>query len=322
MRLRQNRLQDALDDLRIAARLAHNWRREAFPDDATRVSTENMIQKCPFRAGGSRKQAVLQDRQPAYAQETFESAEANRAASLRAVLAEPRDWRRNLPPEYWETLQKLESAEVELLRSGEGNTGQAGERVRQLQGALIQWESRAGSDMARKSPICWSIRAAVWVRDDGVPRFHLASPDSYLWAVSRESFAVYRLPAGTEIAAGAAFFSDPSPGSAAARAAAARIFRVLFGQLHAAFRNKPRWLLALDAQLFRLPFAALVEERGAHGLVFLAERHALRIASSAGDAVAEWGVRAPWPRGHFWAWPTPFITRRIRAGKVSGPRRS
>ena len=45
VRLQQSRLQDALDDLRIAARLARNWRRDAFPDDATRVSTENMIQK-------------------------------------------------------------------------------------------------------------------------------------------------------------------------------------------------------------------------------------------------------------------------------------
>ena len=45
LRLRQGRLEDALDDLRIAARLARNWRREAFPDDATRIAAENIIQK-------------------------------------------------------------------------------------------------------------------------------------------------------------------------------------------------------------------------------------------------------------------------------------
>ena len=116
VRLQQNRLQDALDDLRIAARLARDWRREAFPDDATRVSTENMIQEVQsalVEAGG---RLYFATHRRALAQETFESAEANRAASLRALLAEPRDWRRNVPAEYWETLQKLEAAEAELAQ--------------------------------------------------------------------------------------------------------------------------------------------------------------------------------------------------------------
>jgi len=56
----------------------------------------------------------------------------------------------------------------------------------------------------------------------------------------------------------------------------------LFGKLDPAFRQKPRWLLALDAQLFELPFAALIEETHAQGPVFLAERHSLQIISGAG----------------------------------------
>jgi len=280
VRLQQNRLQDALDDLRIAARLARNWRRGVFPDDATRVSTENQVQEVHSALVEAGNRLYFATRRRPLAQETFESAEANRAASMRALLAEPRDWRRGLPTEYWETLQKLESAEVELLRSP---GGPAGERVRQLQGALIQWESRAGSITGVDLPNLLERTRRNLRPDAAFLAFHLASPNSYLWAVSREKFALYRLPPDAEIGAlVAGFAKDVRQGSAKTQAAGTRIFRVLFGQLDPAFRKKPRWLLALDAQLFELPFAALIEESGARGPVFLAERHSLQIASGAG----------------------------------------
>jgi CHAT domain-containing protein len=76
------------------------------------------------------------------------------------------------------------------------------------------------------------------------------------------------------------------------------MFRVLFAQLDPAFREKPRWLLALDAQLFELPFAALTEEASARGPVFLAERHSLQIASGAG-MLAEAGAGRRFFEGPF-----------------------
>ncbi|HUE23440.1 MAG TPA: CHAT domain-containing tetratricopeptide repeat protein [Bryobacteraceae bacterium] len=283
VRLKQNRLQDALDDLRIAAPLAHNWRREAFPDDATRVSTENKIQKVHSALVEAGNRLYFATHRRALAQETFESAEANRAASLRVLLAEPRDWRRNLPDKYWETLQQLESAEAASLRSPGSPSGPAEERVRQLQGALIQWESRAGSNTDVQLPNLLERTRRSLGPDAAFLAFHLASPNSYLWAVSRDRFALYRLPPEPEIAALVAGFTKAvSQGSGQAQAAGARIFRVLFGQLDPAIRRKPRWLLALDAQLFQLPFAALVEEAGTAGPVFLAERHSLQITSGAG----------------------------------------
>jgi tetratricopeptide (TPR) repeat protein len=283
VRLQQNRPQDALDDLRIAARLARIWRRDAFFDDATRVSTENKIQKVHAALVEAGNRLYFATIRRALAQETFESAEANRAASLRALLAEPRDWRRNLPAAYWETLRKLETAEVELLRSPEARPGPAAERVRRLQGALTEWESRAGSDTDVELPDLLERTRRNLRPDAAYLAFHLDSPDSYLWAVSREGFALYRLPSGTKIGKLAAQFSaDVRQGIAAARPEGFRLFRTLFGQLDPAFRRKPRWLLALDAQLFELPFAALVEQSGAQGPVFLAERHSLQIASGAG----------------------------------------
>jgi CHAT domain-containing protein/tetratricopeptide (TPR) repeat protein len=282
VRLQQNRLGEALSDLRIAARLARNWRREASPDDATRVSTENKIQEVHAALVEAGNRLYFATHRRALAQETFESAEANRAASLRALLAEPRDWRHSLPAEYWETLQKLESAEVELLRSPQGSPGPAGARVRQLQGALIQWESRAGSNTDVELPNLLERTRRSLHPDAAFLAFHLGSPNSYLWAVSREKFALYRLPAGPEIGALVAGYTQAVRQGSAADQAGSRIFRMLFGQLDPVFREKPRWLLALDAQLFELPFAALIEEAGARGRVFLAERHSLQIASGAG----------------------------------------
>jgi tetratricopeptide (TPR) repeat protein len=283
VRLKQNHLQDALDDLRIAARLARNWRRDALPGDATRVSTENMIQKVHSALVEAGNRLYFATGRRALAQETFESAEANRAASLRALLAEPRDWRRSLPAAYWETLRNLESAEVELLRSPGAHSGPAGERVRQLQGKLIQWESRAGSNTDVELPDLLEHTRRSLRPDTAFLAFHLASPDSYLWAVSRESFALYRLPPGPEIGALVAGFTKAvRQGSPETQAAGSRIFRMLFGQLDPAFLEKPRWLLALDAQLFELPFAALTVETRAQGPAFLAERHTLQITSGAG----------------------------------------
>jgi len=281
-RLAQNRLREALDDLRIAARLARIWRRAAPLDDATRVSAENAIQsvhsalveagnKLYFAAGGQ-----------SLAQETFEAAEANRAASLRALLSEPRDWRGSLPPEYWETLSKLESAEVELLR-GHGGA----ERLQQLQGALIQWESRAGSNAGSSGemeiPDLLDRVQRSLGPDAALLTFHLASPDSYLWAVTRAHFALYRLPSAAEIAPLADRFQRAvRAGSPEATPTGYRLYRALFGPLPPAIQRKTQWLLALDAQLFELPFAALVVETGEDGPVFLAERHSVQTTAGAG----------------------------------------
>jgi CHAT domain-containing protein len=300
VRLAQNRLREALDDLRIAARLARVWHRAAPLDDATRVSAENAIQsvhsalveagnKLYFAAGGQ-----------SLAQETFEAAEANRAASLRALLSEPRDWRAGLPPEYWETLSKLETAEVELLR-GHGGA----DKLQQLRGALIQWESRAGSNAGSNAemeiPDLLDRVQRSLGPDAALLSFHLASPDSYLWAVTRTRFALYRLPPAAEIAALAGRFERAiREGSPEATPAGYRLFRALFSPLSPAIQRKEHWLLALDAQLFELPFAALVVETGADGPVFLAERHSLQTVSGAGMLA----LAAATPRP---ALPGPFL---------------
>ena len=282
--LAQHRLRDALNDLRIAVRFARNWRREAPIDDATRVSAENSIQSVYSALVEAGNQLYFTTHNPSLARETFEAAEANRAASLRALLAEPPNWRRSLPAEYWETLRKLESAEVELLR---GHAAGSAEGIQRLRGALIQYESRAGSSADPEMPGILERTRHRLGPDEAFLAFHLASPDSYLWAVSREHFALYRLPPATEINALVDRFQKAvRGGSPEASAGGHQLFQMLFGSLDPVFRRKARWLLAPDARLFELPFAALIEQTGPRGSVFLVERHSLQITSGAGMLVS------------------------------------
>ncbi len=280
-RLQQNLLPAALEDLRLSARLSREWRRNAFPDDATRMSAEGKIQKVHAALVDAGNRLYFETRRPELARETFESAEANRAAGLRALLAEPHDWRRNLPSEYWKTLGDLEAAEVQSLRSPE-NSAAVTLRMSRLRGALVQWESQAGSNTDFElDGLLERTRRAL--RPNAVLfAFHLAEPNSYLWAVSRSHFALYKLPGATAIGVlVAAYTKAIREGSTDALTAAEPLYSELFGQVSPEFRRQPHWLLALDSQLFELPFAALVEKNGPRP-VFLAERHSLQIVSSAG----------------------------------------
>ena len=285
VRLEQNQLPDALNDLRIAARLAADWRREAPPDDASRVSAENVIQKVNAALVEAGNRLYLQTHRLGLAEETFEAAEANRAASLRALLSEPRDWRQNLPPKYWDVLQELESAEAALLRVSTASARAMEpltERIQRLEDTLVQMESDAGSDTDREVPGLLGRTRRNLGPGDAFFSFHLASPDSYLWAVSRRDFVLYRLPPGPRIANLAERFTEAvRSGRADAPAAGAELYRTLFGQLAPAFQKQPHWLLAPDAQLFEVPFAALIAGARGPAPVFLAERHSLQMISGA-----------------------------------------
>jgi len=78
-----------------------------------------------------------------------------------------------------------------------------------------------------------------------------------------------------------------------------RLFCMLFGQLDPPFRRRTRWLLAPDAQLFELPFAALTVEMAPHGPVYLVERHSLEMIPGAGMLVAAGPSRENSPSGPF-----------------------
>ena len=303
VRLAQNRLTDALDDLRTATRLAQIWRRGTLRDDATRVSTENVLQKVHSSLIEAGNRLYFEAGRRDLGRETFESAEANRAASLRPLLSTPRTWRAKLPTAYWNTLQDLETAEVELLRGGPAKPSMrlaAQEHIQQLRGTLTLWESQAGAqtDAEPEKPLDYTRRNLL--PGAALFSFHLGSQHSYLWAVTRRHFEVYRLPSAPEIAALVnRFINEIRHRNPASTASGARLFRVLFGQVDPAILRQPRWLLALDSQLFEVPFAALIEDPSAGSPVFLVERHSLQVISGAGLLDSPTPDRAAVTSGHF-----------------------
>lgn len=279
VRLAQNRLPDALNDFRVAARLARTWRRAVPPDDASRVSAENSIQSVHSALVEAGNKLYFANGDRALARETFEAAEANRAASLRILLSESRTERRQLPPKYWETLERLQSAQVALLR---GQDPSAAEQVQRLQGALIQLESVTGSGLDLELPGLFERTRAALEPDTLFLGFHLAKPDSYLWAVSREQFALYRLPSAIQIRAMSSRFEEAvRNGNPEFMSLGHQLYNCLFRPLSPALRRKPHWLLALDSQLFQLPFAALVEEITPDGPAYVVERHSLETTPGA-----------------------------------------
>ncbi len=90
LRLAQNRLSDALGDLRIAVRLASAWRRSAPSEDAVRVAAEGRIAQAYAALVAAGNRLYMQTGDPALLRETYEAAEENRASSLRALVHESR----------------------------------------------------------------------------------------------------------------------------------------------------------------------------------------------------------------------------------------
>ena len=237
----------------------------------------------------------LETREPALIRETFEAVEENRASSLRAVFSRGRRADPSmLPPAYWETLTRLQRAEVQALRAGDAGSREA---VAGVRAELVRMELALGPAVA---PLPSSLleRSRQALDDDSVLlSFQLGDRISWLWALDRRGLALYALPARAEVesqsqAAAQAIREDAGPGGDAP----ARLWRTLFGQLATRFQRKTRWLVALDRGStlmdsqsrftagglpFEAPLAAL-EDSSRQPPAYLAERHAIEIIPGAG----------------------------------------
>jgi tetratricopeptide (TPR) repeat protein len=295
VRMAQGRLREAMADLRIAIRLARVWRWSAPADDAARKGTEGWLELVHSALVEAGNRLYLETREPALIRETFEAVEENRASSLRAVFSRGR-WAdpSALPPAYWETLARLQRAEVQALRTEDARSR---ETVASVRAELTRMELALGPAVAPlPSPVLEPARQAL----DGesvLLSFQLGDRISWLWALDRQGLALYALPARAEVesqaqAAAKAIREDAAPGADGP----ARLWRTLFGQLATRFQHKTRWLVALDRGStlmdsasrftagglpFEAPLAAL-EDSSRQPPAYLAERHAIEIIPGAG----------------------------------------
>jgi CHAT domain-containing protein/tetratricopeptide (TPR) repeat protein len=280
VRLAQGRLPDAVADLRIAVRLARDWRWSTTAEDATRIGGEGWLEKVHSALVEAGNRLYMENRDPALVRETFEAAEENRASSLRSLLSARRTQpASDFPPAYWETLVRLQQAEVEALRT---RSSRADEAVRATRAELVRMEvaldpvsAPAGNGLVD--------RARNIINDDSaLLSFHLGPSISWLWALDREGIELYALPGRSQIEAEAKAAADGIRSSRPdAGRDSARVYRTLFGLLAPRFQRKARWLLALDKGLFELPMAALIDTSQSPP-AYVAENHITEIIPGAG----------------------------------------
>jgi hypothetical protein len=270
--LAQGHLPEAVEDLRVAARLAHTWQRSVSPADVTRLASEQLVAQAYAGLAEAATSLYFLTGKSELAREGFEAAEANRAASLQAWLAQgPRQGR--LPAQYWELLSRLEVAEVRLLRRQPG----AADEIEGLRAALVDVEVRAGMPAPPPDSRLLPRLQHNLPPDTAYFAFVLAEPASFLWALDRGSLKVRRLPGKAALSASVrAFCEAVRTGKPEATSLGAELYAALFGSVPARFVSRSRWLVAPDDELFTLPFAAL-----RNGREFLVERHATQVVTGA-----------------------------------------
>jgi len=295
VRMAQGRLRDALADLRIAVRLARDWRWNMPPDDTSRMGTEGWLELVHSALVEAGNRLYLETRDPALIRETFEAVEENRAGSLRAVFSRGR-WAdpSGLPPAYWETLARLQRAEVQALRTRDPR-GQ--ETVASVRAELVRMELALGPAVAPPPSSLLELSRRALDDESVLLGFQLGDRISWLWALDREGLALYALPARAEVESQAQTAATAIRQDAALGAdAPARLWRTLFGQLPTRFHRKPRWLVALDRGStlmdsqsrftvggipFEAPLGALTDA-SRQPPAYLVERHVIEIIPGAG----------------------------------------
>jgi len=240
----------------------------------------------------------IQTRNQRWITESFQAAELNRALNFQggSQLAE----QRALPLEYQETLSKLQAEETRQFQSGSRESTSLG----RLQMRLTEMEGRAGLNSSliqdENFPSSDSLtHFRQRLRDSEILlSFGLGAKESFLWAVTRETLDVYRLPPADQIRRAVREFREvvesgttDGAGRTDVEDVGGRLYTMLFGQLRAQEASKSAWLLSPEDVLLELPFAALVPGRlGGRG-VFLAERHSLQVI--AGALLPESNVHRP-----------------------------
>ena len=282
VRVAEGRLREGTADLRIAVRLAYAWRWSAPPDDAIRIGAEGWLDRVDSAFIDAGNTLYEKTGDASLIRETFEAEEENRAASLRVMIEGRIAAAEAMPASYWPAVSRLQQAEVQAARLG---TPVAVQDALSARAGLAQIEFAQFHELSSAPEGLLRRLQSNLGSDNALLAFHLGDVHSWMWAVDRNRIAIFRLPARKEIDTLAANFAAAVQNASPNAADAGRsLYAALFGTLPPEFRNKSRWLLALDDSLFGIPFAALPD--GAETLI---ERREIEIVPSA----ALWSNRPP-----------------------------
>ncbi len=270
----------ALEDLRAAVESAASWRLEVPPAGSPLTAANVELDREVFDSfvDAAARQA-FRTGDMRWAEEGFLALELNRAASLRETKDLAEAWRRKLPAVFWETLGKLRAARARWMLSG----GPEDSETARLSLELTEMEAIAGLGIPHKIAESFLGQSSLIHFRKGLGdselllSFHLAESESYLWAVTANSFHIYRLPVKRRVGADVATFRDAVVGERRdAESMGAQLYSDLFENLTQQEMAKKSWLLSLDGPLLELPFAALVLGRADNKAVYMVERHSIQ----------------------------------------------
>lgn len=233
----------------------------------------------------------IRSRNQRWIEESLEASELNRAINLRDSSATR--LRDKLPVEYWEVLGRLQAEEAQIPAL---SLAAADSEASRLKLKLTELESKVelgnNANIAENFPSHDSLNHfRRSLRDSEVfLSFALGDPESFVWAVTRDTLNVYRLPAAEQVVSTVREFRQKVEAENAGAGAnqgfedlGQHLYKMLFGQLSPREASKPVWLLSAEDALLELPFGALVLEPkdGSGHMVFLAERHSVEIKAGA-----------------------------------------
>ena len=284
------RTAEAFREFHAALDAARQWRVEVLPADFTRISSEIQLSQIYSDFIDAGNKLYFAGGPAALVRQTFEAAEENRSVTLHLLQALPSDWRQKLPAKYWEALARLHSTETRLLAD---DSEALRHEMRSLRSTVLEMEAQAGANPEISSAGLAEHTQSNLARNAALLSFHLGEPESFLWAISRERLRLYRLPGMAELAKDVTGFAGAvSTHNTTAASRGYALYQKLFGQLEPVFQGKPRWIVALDQQLFQAPLAALVTGWSGGTPDYLVERHSLRLTTGAlnlrGDDPGSW----------------------------------
>jgi CHAT domain-containing protein len=268
----KNQSQDwrgALVDLRHALASAREWRVDIPPNDADRTSSEKKLDELYQALVEAGNRLYLTTHDDSLIRETFETAEENRAASLRALVPQDSDWRKRLPSHYYELLAKLQAGQSAQLRNP-GDSG-ASTALDALRLELAQIEASAGGSASHRRTKALDQAQAALTGNAVLFSFQLGEKGSWMWAVTNDGISLHTAPPRRELEAKVADLQRAAVSNALEPDSGMAIYRDLFGSVPSQLAAREHWLLILDGALFNLPFPALRAERDR----FLIEDHSL-----------------------------------------------
>jgi CHAT domain-containing protein len=308
-------LKGALEEYLRATDAAEEWRSRGLFADRFRISTDDLLDEVYDGAIGAAAQLYRQSGNQEYAVLSWQLDESIRAASLRELMKQGRDWTKRVPPEYWQMLDQLRALDAERFASQDPAVGPGAEEAARLRMHLAELEAHASAEESRAVappssaggvPTHWAgpiytvsqeklsqrISLTHFRKVLGISRtlisFHLGEKISYRWVVTNQRLDLKLLPPADDLAAAVkALRSAIQTGASAMAEESENLYLKLFGDIAHTGAGQ-RWcvaldngLVALDNGLFELPVAGLVTGRRDGKPTYIVEQRAIEMVPGA-----------------------------------------